>query len=82
MSFDAVIERMQAYKRVFKGEKGKVVMADLEAFCFGNRPTADINNVYATYVAEGRREVLLRIQDHLNRKESDIQKLSEEYTNE
>jgi hypothetical protein len=45
-------------------------------------PTADINNVQATYLLEGRREVWLRIMAHLQLTDEDVYKLLEEVPNE
>jgi hypothetical protein len=45
-------------------------------------PTADVNNVNATFLLEGRREVFLRILSHLNLDEEDVFKLVEEYPTE
>jgi len=74
--------RINSYKAVFNGFHGKNVIADLKRFCRWDQPTADINNVYATYVAEGRREMLLRVLSHLNYSESDITKFKEYYGEE
>lgn len=64
--------RQSAYQKTFGSEHGKYVLADLIRFCRANTPTANINNVNATYLAEGRREVWLRIQSHLNLTDEDI----------
>ena len=45
-------------------------------------PTADIDNVQATYLLEGRREVWCRIQAHLQLTEEEVYNLIEEYPNE
>jgi len=59
--------RAQAYKMVFQGEAAETVLADLEHFCHARRTSIVIGDgkvdPYAVAVAEGRREVWLRIQD-------------------
>ncbi len=60
----ALNEQIQrAYHTVFTSEgAGKIVLADLVAYCFGRRSTFDENDrVHAKN--EGRREVLMRIQE-------------------
>lgn len=57
--------RRHAYKFVFGGAFGSVVLKDLTKFCRGNETTFDSDpRVHA--LLEGRREVLLRIAQHLN----------------
>lgn len=59
--------RSRAYKLVFdeKNEFFKVVMADLQKFCRANQSTFHEDpRIHAAL--EGRREVYLRIMDHLN----------------
>lgn len=41
-------------------------------------PTADVNNVHATFLLEGRREVWLRIMSHLQLTDEDVFNLIEE----
>lgn len=67
--------RQAAYHKTFNSEHGKQVLADLIPFCRANTPTANIHNVNATYLAEGRREVWLRIQSYLNLSDEDISKM-------
>lgn len=74
--------RSQAYKKTFAGPFGEKVLADLRRFCKATVPTADPDNVYATYIAEGRREVWLRIQAHLNLTDEDVFDLIEDYTDD
>jgi hypothetical protein len=53
------------YQRVFGGEPAKPVLADLARFCRANETTFQPDaRLHA--VLEGRREVWLRIQNHLN----------------
>ncbi len=77
-----VVLRSGSYKQAFSGAPGKKVLADLKRFCSASTPTADINNVHATYMREGRREVWLRIIAHLNLTQEDIYNLTEDYDNE
>jgi hypothetical protein len=74
--------RRRAYKAAFNNPEGRKVLADLRRFCRATTPTADINNVQATYLLEGRREVWCRIQAHLQLTEEDVYNLIEEYPNE
>lgn len=76
------IIRRRAYKAAFNNPEGRKVLADLRRFCRATMPTADINNVQATYLLEGRREVWCRIQAHLQLTEEDVFTLIEEYPNE
>lgn len=78
MSWPAIIARRQgAYKRLFLAESGQVgadalfVLADLRSFCHHNRSTLKVSPItrtvdpLATMIAEGRREVILRIFGYL-----------------
>lgn len=62
----AVNEQIQrAYHMMFGSPDGKVVAADLVAFCFGRKSTFDPDpRVHARN--EGRREVLMRIAEFTN----------------
>lgn len=56
--------RRTAYVKTFSGPFGEEVLADLAKFCRANQTTFHADpRVHA--VAEGRREVFLRIQQHL-----------------
>lgn len=58
-------KRKQAYSTSFTAEGGKQVLEDLEKFCRANISTFDPDpRVHA--LMEGRREVWLRIKDHLD----------------
>lgn len=74
-----LFSRSNAYRKTFDNPEGKKVLADLRRFCHASTPTADINNVYATYLTEGRREVFLRITSHMNLTDEDLYALVEEY---
>jgi hypothetical protein len=57
--------RRTAYVKTFQGPFGEEVLADLARFCRANQSTFHSDpRVHA--VAEGRREVWLRISQHLN----------------
>lgn len=74
--------RAKAYRNTFNNPEGRKVLADLRRFCRATTPTADVNNVQTTYLLEGRREVWLRIQAHLNMTDEQVLNLIEEYPNE
>ena len=77
-----LFRRSNNYRQTFDSPCGKAVLADLKKFCHAVTPTADINNTNATYVAEGRREVFLRIQAHLNLSDEDVYNLVEDLHDE
>lgn len=62
----AINEQIQrAYHMVFGSPDGKMVVADLVAFCFGRRSTFDPDpRIHARN--DGRRDVLMRIQEFTN----------------
>ncbi len=60
-----LLSKQYAYKFVFDGAFGKVVLQDLTKFCRGIETTFDADpRMHA--LLEGRREVLLRIAQHMN----------------
>lgn len=64
-------ERRTDYTRTFDTPHGAKVLADLAKFCRAQESTFHPDpRVHA--VAEGRREVWLRIQQHLNLSEQDL----------
>lgn len=73
-----LFRRKSSYQRTFNGPDGQNVLADLRRFCRATTPTADVNNERTTYLLEGRREVWLRIQSHMNLTDEDIYSLMEE----
>ncbi len=75
-------KRQKAYRSVFNSPEGKKVLADLRRFCRATTPTADVNNVQATYLLEGRREVWCRLMAHLQLTDEDVYNLIEENSNE
>lgn len=68
---EKIAERVLAYKRTFSADMAKPVLEDLARFCRINAPTIAVakdghTDVPATFLAEGRREVYLRILAHVN----------------
>lgn len=62
---DFMRRRQSAYRAVFSGPQADIVLADLAVFCRATTSTFHPDaRVHA--VAEGRREVFLRIQNHLH----------------
>ena len=59
--------RSMAYRRVFNAQNrdAKVVLEDLSRFCRAAKSTAHVDPHMAARL-DGRREVWLRLQDHLN----------------
>ena len=65
MARNFLARRRTAYVKTFQGPFGEEVLADLAKFCRANQSTFHADpRVHA--VAEGRREVFLRISQHLN----------------
>jgi hypothetical protein len=68
---DKIAERVFAYKRTFEADCAKKVLEDLARFCRYDAPNIVVckdghTDVPATFLAEGRREVYLRIVAHMN----------------
>lgn len=61
----ALRERRYAYRQTFTGPLAETVLKDLARFCRAHESTFH-TDARAHAVAEGRREVWLRIQNHLN----------------
>ncbi len=82
-------KRKYAYRRMFLGENGQlnsdgqIVLADLKKFCRATSSTVVVSPVsrtvdpIATAMAEGRREVYLRIAAHLHLEDRVIINLEE-----
>lgn len=60
----ALGERRYAYQRTFQGPLAEVVLKDLARFCRAHESTFHADP-RAHAMAEGRREVWLRVQNHL-----------------
>ena len=84
--------RRYSYRRLYLGEDGlnadgQVVLADLAKFCRANSSTAIVSPVsrsvdpIAMAMAEGRREVWLRLMAHLHIDERVVFNLNEDDTN-
>ena len=54
-------DRSRAYKRTFDTPDARIVLRDLAAFCFADETTHVVGDPYQSAVAEGRRQVFLRI---------------------
>ena len=68
---DALSSRRQSYVEVFEGPSGEAVLKDLAKFCRANETTfKEDPRLHA--VLEGRREVWLRIQRHLNMTDEEL----------
>ena len=86
------LTRRTAYKRCFLGDDGQltrdgeIVLADLEKFCRLYKSTTMVSritqqtDVPATFQAEGRREVILRILSHLYIDDKSLMRLQEAST--
>jgi hypothetical protein len=59
-----LLERRYAYQKTFTGPLAEVVLKDLARFCRAHQSTFSEND-RAHVLAEGRREVWLRIEHHL-----------------
>jgi hypothetical protein len=58
-------DRQRAYQLAFKDVAGEAVLADLAVFCREAETCLIPGDRDRTYALEGRREVILRIRDHL-----------------
>lgn len=84
-----ILNRRGAYRRLFLGDDGKLkpdaeaVFADLARFCRLHRSTTIVSTVSrqtdvpASFQAEGRREVILRILGHLHVDDADLIRITE-----
>jgi hypothetical protein len=67
--------RRHAYQATFRGGYAHIVLEDLAKFCRANEPTYQ-QDARAHALAEGRREVWLRIQRHLRLSDDELWALS------
>lgn len=76
---EALGDRQRAYLLAFNKDEaaGAAVLADLAVFCRADETCVVPGDRDRTYVLEGRREVYLRIQDHLR---LTTEQLVEKYT--
>lgn len=63
---EVLTDRKRAYQLAFNSPAGAAVLLDLIPFCRGKETCVVPGNRDKTFVLEGRREALLRIQDHLD----------------
>lgn len=70
-----VLGRQYAYKKTFEGPLGQEVLKDLAKFCRANTSTFH-EDARLHAVAEGRREVWLRIQNHLRLSPAELWRLT------
>lgn len=61
-----LLERKRSYQAAFSSPQQQAALIDLAAFCKANVSCAVPGDRDATLLFEGRREVWLRIQQHLN----------------
>lgn len=82
-------KRRYSYRRLFLGDNGlnadgQTVLSDLAKFCRANASTAVVSPIsrsvdpIATAMAEGRREVWLRIMGHLHLEDRVVLNLNED----
>lgn len=74
--------KRKAYRAVFGGADGRRVLADLREFCRADSSCVVVGkdgkiDTHATVLAEGRREVWLRITETLNLTDEQLLKLKE-----
>jgi hypothetical protein len=70
-------DRQRAYMLAFKEAAGQAVLMDLATFCRAAETCVVPGDRDRTYVLEGRREVYLRIREHLD---LTVDQLVEKYT--
>lgn len=70
----ALGDRRYAYRQLFKGPYSDIVLKDLARFCRAHESTFH-TDARAHAVAEGRREVWLRLQNHLNLSDAQLWEL-------
>lgn len=89
MIYQKLMGRRMAYRKCFHGDDGKPhqdairVLNDLAKFCRVYQSTAQVGkdgkiDPIATHIAEGRREVFLRIQSQLGVDDSDLRELAQQ----
>lgn len=69
-----LLDTVRAYKSVFNGEGGKLVLEDMEKTCFFSKTTYTPEGHSMAY-REGRRSVILDIKKILQKDEAEILKL-------
>lgn len=76
-----IITRQGAYKGLFKGPLADLVLADMAAFCRAHESTFHENARIAAML-DGRREVWLRVSNHLHMSPEALFRLSTGFTGE
>lgn len=89
-----IMTRRNSWRELFRDEAGELkpsavnALADLEKFCYASKPTIKVSPMsgqidpYAMAVAEGRREVFLRIKEYLKLDDRDLQLLVKQQSDE
>jgi hypothetical protein len=62
----SLAERVKAYNLAFRNPAGQIVLADLMTFCEIADEAPSTSNQFQQGRAAGRRDVALRVQEHLN----------------
>lgn len=57
-------DRALAYRRTFSSREAEVVLRDLAKFCFVEETTHQVGDRDSSLIAEGRRQVFLRIKQY------------------
>lgn len=88
----ALIEERRVYRAVFMGEAGRIsgdgksLLEYLAKFCYMKKSSPKVSQIsgmidpYATHIAEGRREVYLRIQEMLEMPDAAFNLMIEQLT--
>lgn len=74
-TLDFLRGRKRAYQLALKSPAGNEVLIDLARFCRANETCIVTGDRESTLVLEGRREVWLRIQQHLNLSSEELMQL-------
>jgi len=69
-----LFKRQSAYRATFTSPVGEIVLADLATFCRAHTSTFHLTPHMAARL-DGRREVWLRVQSHLNLTQEQLWKL-------
>ena len=75
-----LMRRRHNYRLTFLSPPGQEVLADLSKYCFANKSTAQPNRDLSL-ILQGRREVWLRIANHMNMSPDDLWRLYHEGEN-
>jgi hypothetical protein len=65
-ALEILTDRKRAYQAAFGSPAGQAVLNDLAVFCRARETCVIPGDRDRTFVLEGRREVILRIRDHLD----------------